>query len=49
MPSGGVPQSLKYAVLSDAGNKLRPDPFNRQCGDDLLRHLQGVWQEHASR
>ena len=31
MPSGGVPQSLKYAVLSDAGNKLRPDPFGRQC------------------
>ena len=31
MPSGGVPQSLKYAVLSDAGNKLRPDPFGRQA------------------
>ena len=30
MPSGGVPQSLKYAVLSDAGNKLQPDPFGRQ-------------------
>ena len=30
MPSNGVPQSLKYAVLSDAGNKLHPDPFNRQ-------------------
>lgn len=31
MPSGGVPQSLKYAVLSDAGNKLRPDPFGHQA------------------
>ena len=31
MPSGGTPQSLKYAILSDAGNKLRPDPFNRQA------------------
>ena len=26
-----VPQSLKYAVLSDAGNKLSPDPFKRQA------------------
>ena len=26
-----VPKSLKYAVLSDAGEKLRPDPFRRQC------------------
>ena len=26
-----VPQSLKYAVLSDAGNKLAPDPFKRQA------------------
>ena len=25
-----VPKSLKYAVLSDAGEKLRPDPFHRQ-------------------
>ena len=31
MPSSGQPQSLKYAILSDAGNKLRPDPFNRQA------------------
>ena len=31
MPSGGIPQTIKYAVLADAGNKLRPDPFNRQC------------------
>ena len=31
MPSGGVPQSLKYAVLSDAGNRLRPDPYQRQA------------------
>lgn len=30
MPSGGTPQSLKYAVLADAGNKLNPDPFGRQ-------------------
>ena len=30
MPAGGVPQSLKYAVLADAGNKLQPDPFGRQ-------------------
>ena len=27
----GVPQALKYAVLSDAGSKLSPDPFHRQC------------------
>lgn len=26
-----APQSLKYAVLSDAGEKLRPDPFGRQA------------------
>ena len=26
-----VPQSLKYAVLSDAGQKLKPDPFGRQA------------------
>ena len=26
-----VPKSLKYAVLSDAGEKLKPDPFRRQC------------------
>ena len=25
-----VPESLKYAVLSDAGEKLKPDPFKRQ-------------------
>ena len=25
-----VPQSLKYAVLSDAGDKLKPDPFKHQ-------------------
>ena len=31
MPSGGVPQSVKYAVLADAGNKLRPDPYSHQC------------------
>ncbi len=31
MPSQGVPQSLKYAVLSDAGNKLRPDPYKNQA------------------
>ena len=30
MPSGGIPQSIKYAVLSDAGAKLKPDPFGRQ-------------------
>ncbi|MBR2836652.1 MAG: AAA family ATPase [Coriobacteriales bacterium] len=29
--TGEVPQSLKYAVLSDAGSKLKPDPFKRQC------------------
>lgn len=28
--SESVPQSLKYAVLSDAGSKLQPDPFGRQ-------------------
>ena len=27
----GTPQSLKYAVLSDADGKLDPDPFKRQC------------------
>ena len=27
----GVPEILKYAVLSDAGNKLQPDPFKRQA------------------
>lgn len=26
-----IPQSLKYAVLSDAGGKLDPDPFKRQA------------------
>ena len=26
----GVPQSLKYAVVSDAGEKLKPDPYKRQ-------------------
>lgn len=31
MPHNGVPQSIKYAVLSDAGNKLKPDPFGRQA------------------
>ena len=31
MPSGGTPQSLKYAILSDAGNKLKPDPFKHQA------------------
>lgn len=31
LPSGGVPASLKYAVLSDAGNKLRPDPYRQQA------------------
>lgn len=30
--STSVPQSLKYAVLSDAGNKLDPDPFRHQAG-----------------
>ena len=35
MPSGGVPQSLKYAVLSDAGRKLNPDPFGRQASSYL--------------
>ena len=25
-----VPQSIKYAVLADAGNKLNPDPYKRQ-------------------
>ena len=30
MPAGGTPMSLKYAVLSDAGAKLKPDPFGRQ-------------------
>ena len=27
----GVPEILKYAVVSDAGNKLQPDPFKRQA------------------
>ena len=31
MPAGGRPQSLKYAVLSDAGKKLSPDPFKGQA------------------
>ena len=26
-----APSSLKYAVLADAGRKLNPDPFRRQC------------------
>ena len=31
MPDNGNPQSLKYAVLSDAAQKLRPDPFKGQA------------------
>ena len=31
MPDQGVPQTLKYAVLADAGQKLKPDPFKGQC------------------
>ena len=27
----GTPESLKYATLADAGNKLDPDPFKGQC------------------
>ena len=27
----GTPESMKYATLSDAGNKLDPDPFKGQC------------------
>ena len=30
-PAQEVPQTLKYAVLADAGSKLSPDPFHRQC------------------
>ena len=29
--SAEIPQSLKYVVLADAGKKLAPDPFDRQC------------------
>ena len=30
MPDQGIPQSLKYAVLADAGQKLKPDPYKGQ-------------------
>ena len=29
--SAEIPQSLKYAVLADAGKKLSPDPIDRPC------------------
>ena len=59
--SEDIPQSLKYAVLSDAGRKLNPDPFNRQCamyfydtfkafGEQMLaRYAREIPQEEAQR
>ena len=59
--SADIPQSLKYAVLSDAGKKLSPDPFKRQCamyfydtfrvfGQEILaRYAREVPQDEVQR
>ena len=52
-----APKSLKYAVLADAGDKLSPDPFKRQCsmyfydtfkvfGQSILTTYAGDVPEH---
>ena len=59
--SADIPQSLKYAVLADAGKKLSPDPFKRQCamyfydtfkvfGQEILaRYAREVPQDEVQR
>ena len=47
--SAEIPQSLKYAVLADAGNKLSPDPFNRQCAMYFYDTFKVFGQEMLAR
>ena len=44
-----VPQSMKYAVLSDAGKKLDPDPFKRQCAMYFYDTFKSFGQEILAR
>ncbi|MDO4891215.1 MAG: hypothetical protein Q3963_07600, partial [Coriobacteriaceae bacterium] len=47
--SAEIPQSLKYAVLSDAGRKLDPDPFRRQCAMYFYDTFKVFGQEIMAR
>lgn len=47
--SAEIPHSLKYAVLSDAGKKLSPDPFKRQCAMYFFDTFKVFGQEILAR
>ena len=47
--SAEIPQSLKYAVLADAGKKLSPDPFDRQCAMYFYDTFKAFGQEMLAR